>query len=92
MEMRERNVAFASASQRGAEVRAWSHALPGLAGPYWVKVANSPVRLVHVSYNDYLGRWQVESFGDSFALNLDPAFKDALWSGPLSGPLLPSGM
>lgn len=83
---------LAPALQRGAGVPGWSHALPGLAGPYWVKVARSPVQLVHVSYNEYLDRWQVESFGDSFALNLDPAFRGALWSGPLPSPSLPLGM
>ncbi|WP_429342516.1 hypothetical protein [Paraburkholderia sp. GAS42] len=86
------NTVFAAAPQRGAGAQAWRDTLPGLAGPYWVKVAYSPVQLVHVSYNDYVGRWQVESFGDSIALNLDPAFKEALWNGPLSGPSLPFGM
>lgn len=92
MEMRDRNVPLVPALQRGVGVQGWSRALPGLVGPYWVKVARSPVQLVHVSYNEYLGRWQVESFGDSFAQNLDPVFRDALWSGPLSSPLLPFGM
>ncbi|MDR6412237.1 UNVERIFIED_ORG: hypothetical protein ABIC62_005687 [Burkholderia sp. 1595] len=69
----------------------WTNAPPAVEGCFWMKrrYGGKP-ELVRVVHDAGLGRWEVQTFGESMPAFLRH-FAGALWFGPLEPPALPQG-